>query len=112
MSIHPAQDPRLTFDFADRLRKALRMSNVSVQDMADSLEVSRNAVSNWINGRNMPRSRDLARFALKTGFPREWLETGRVSPNTGPEADNFPNERIGNLQPTSIAPITPLRRAA
>lgn len=52
------------------------MSGVGVQEMATHLRVDRNTVSNWINGRANPRDRDLRDFALRTGFPAEWLETG------------------------------------
>lgn len=86
MSMQPEFDPRFSFDMADRLRRALRLSDVSVQDMADELEVSRNTVSNWINGRNIPRRRDLTAFALRTGFPRTWLEYGDAhSEGNGPD---------------------------
>lgn len=76
MTIQHASDNRLAFDMADRLRRALRISGVSVQEMADELDVSRNTVSNWINGRGEPRRRDLRDFAMKTGFPMEWLRDG------------------------------------
>lgn len=78
MTLTPTTDRRFDFDAADRLRKALRESDVSVQEMADYLEVSRNSVSAWINGRNYPRRRDLAAFARKTGYPIEWLRGGDI----------------------------------
>lgn len=46
--------PDLGFDLADRMRKALRVSGVTVQQMADYLGVSRNTVSTWINGHIVP----------------------------------------------------------
>lgn len=92
-------DPRFEFDEADRLRRALRVSGVGVQEMAEYLEVSRDSVSNWINGRNRPRSRDLRAFAAKTGFPVAWLREGR------PEQDS-------NLQPTDYKAVVPRRTAA
>jgi len=51
--------------------------------MADYLEVDRNTVGNWINGKAWPRDRDLKQFALKTGFPVHWLLTGEFSHNGG-----------------------------
>jgi transcriptional regulator with XRE-family HTH domain len=100
MSIaHGSQRPELVFDLADRMRKALRTSDLSVQEIADSLEVSRNAVSAWINGRNKPRRRDLRDFALRTGVPLGWLETG----NPGP-SDDDPGS--GTVHPPGLEPGT------
>ena len=58
------------------MRRALRVSGVSVQDMAMHLRVTRNTIGNWINGRSEPRPRDLDDFALKTGVPAKWITTG------------------------------------
>ena len=77
------RDERLEFDRSDRIRRALRVSGVSVQEMADHLEVSRNTVSNWINGHSSPRPRDLRALALRTGFPFSWLETGEAPHDGG-----------------------------
>lgn len=74
--MQPSTDERLAFDQADRLRRALRISGIGVEEMAKHLEVSPNTVSNWINGRNAPRDRDLRQFALRTGFPITWLRDG------------------------------------
>lgn len=69
----------LEFDKADRMRRALRVSGVSVQEMAEFLRVSRNTIGNWINGRAEPRPRDLIDFADKTGVPVSWIETGSIA---------------------------------
>jgi transcriptional regulator with XRE-family HTH domain len=83
--MQPAADPRFDFDQADRLRRALRVSGISVQEMAEELQVSRNSVTNWINGHNSPRRRDLVGFAFKTGYPVKWLENGEgFDPNMPP----------------------------
>lgn len=73
-------DAKYGMDLADRMTKALRYSNVGVMEMADYLEVSRNAVSSWINGRNQPRRRDLRAFAMRTGYPIAWFEKGKCTP--------------------------------
>lgn len=64
------------FDLADRMRKALRHSGIGVQEIADALEIDRNTVGNWINGRTSPRRRDLKAFARMTNVPASWLESG------------------------------------
>lgn len=67
---------RFEFDLADRLRKSLRVSGVPVHDMASELGVSRNTVSNWINGRGRPSPSQLTVWGAITDCPACWLETG------------------------------------
>lgn len=67
---------RFEFDLADRLRKSLRVSGVSVGAMARALGVSRNTVSNWINGRGRPHEEQVVVWAGITDAPASWLESG------------------------------------
>ena len=62
----------------DRLRKSLDHVEMSVQEMADYLEVSRNTVGNYISGRRPIPGAMLKLWALRTGVPRVWLETGET----------------------------------
>lgn len=71
---------RFEFDLADRLRKSLRVSGVSVGSMAESLGVSRNTVSNWINGRGRPCEDQVTIWAAITDAPANWIETGELPP--------------------------------
>ena len=64
------------FDRADRMRKALRVSGTGVQEIAEYLGVARNTVSTWINGRIEPSIQTVRLWALRTGVPYEWLQTG------------------------------------
>lgn len=67
-----------TWTLGDRLAKALDISNVTVQEMADELGVSRTTVSNYMHGRTHP-SRSVGRiWALRTGVPFAWLITGNT----------------------------------
>lgn len=86
MSLQTVTDPRFVLDFSDRLALAQRRSGMSVQELAERIEVHRNTIGAWINGRARPRSRDLKAFALATGYPVEWLETG-MAPSDGDGAD-------------------------
>ncbi|MGO3021921.1 MAG: helix-turn-helix domain-containing protein [Brevibacterium sp.] len=94
----------LEFNQADRMTKSLSVSGVSVQAMADTLGVSRNTVSNWINGRTQPQRRtDLATWAMRTGVPIEWIETGELKnpPEPGgPRGDDGCATRDSNPQPS------------
>ena len=64
------------WDLADRLAKALRVANMSVQEMADYLDVHRNTVSAWINGRTPPSTQSIRLWAIRTNVPYEWLIEG------------------------------------
>lgn len=75
------------WDIADRMRKALRTSGHTVQDMADYLDVSRGTVSTWINGRIPPSTQTVRLWALRTGVPYEWLAHG-VIPDALPRVDS------------------------
>jgi transcriptional regulator with XRE-family HTH domain len=110
-------DP-LEWDMADRMRKALRVSELGVQEIAESLEVSRNAVSAWINGRNTPRDRDVKMFAMRTGVDYDWLRFGASvhPPGLEPGTHCFAHgvciycgERD---DPTYLAPVTRLPQRA
>ena len=79
MSIaHEGALSRLAFDKSDRLSKALKLGKVSSNEMAAHLDVSRTTISNYINGRTEPKRSQIRDWALRTGVPMEWLETGEV----------------------------------
>lgn len=82
-----ATNPRLDFDQADRLRKALRFADVSVQEMADHLGLSRNSVGRYINGHIEPDLRTLRLWAMKTGAPLDWLQYGDEGPTSTSSSD-------------------------
>ena len=85
--IDPSALPAVpAFDLADRMRKALRESDVSVQEMAEYLEVGRNTVSRWINGHIEPSGAVVRLWALRTGVPYSWLRDGTTNPRQdGPD---------------------------
>lgn len=68
------------FYLADRLRKSLRVVGLGVSDMAQALGVSRNTVSNWINGRARPGSTQLSLWAIYADAPLDWLKSGEAPP--------------------------------
>lgn len=61
------------WDIADRMRKALRQADVGPQEMAGYLDVTRQSVGNWINGRIEPSVQTLRLWALRTGVSYDWL---------------------------------------
>lgn len=82
----------------DRLHKSLRVSGKDVQGLAAELGVHRNTLSRYLSGRGKPDRRTLIAWALATGVPLRWLETG-VFP--GPDDDGgLWAPRGSNPQPT------------
>lgn len=62
------------FDLADYMTKALRLSGLSVSEMAEQLGVTRETVGRWINGRGEPKRGALIAWAAITGVDLAWLE--------------------------------------
>lgn len=75
----------LRFDLADRMRKSLRIADLGVAEIAEYLGVSRNTVSTWINGRITPSIQTQRLWAIRTGVPFGWLQTGEDPSLGGPD---------------------------
>ena len=97
-----------------RLQRSLSWADVSVQEMADELGVSRGTISRWCNDHNRPRRSDLRLWALRTGVPLDWLLYGdeglpRVDSNHQPTGMWY--ESPGTVEIAAMAkPIGELRR--
>lgn len=74
----------LEFDEPDRIRKALRLSGLSVGEMAEYLGVKPETCSRYINGRAKIPLQTMRLWALRTGVPFEWLKTGKIPRPNGP----------------------------
>lgn len=93
------------FDLADRMRKALRSSEVGVMEMADYLGVARNTISNWINGHVAPSKQSLRLWAMRTGVSFEWLQTGENPHQAVPDEGAVMLPRLdSNQQPAGYKP--------
>lgn len=79
----PRTNDELAMDLADRLNKSLRLSGISVQEMAQYLEVHRSTISTWLSGKNKPSPATLRLWAMRTNVPYQWL---RDEPDSKPEA--------------------------
>lgn len=64
----------------DRMRKALESAGVSIGDMAEYLGVSRGTVSTWLHDKFTPGRQTMRLWAIRTGAPLEWLESGSLEP--------------------------------
>lgn len=81
------------FQLGDRMALALRSAGHSVQDAADYFGRTRGTIGNWINNRVQPSLADQRLWAMWTGVPLMWLQTG-VAPHPEPsgEIDNVTRE--------------------
>jgi transcriptional regulator with XRE-family HTH domain len=87
------------WDLADAMRKSLRgMPQLSVEEIARQLGVSRNSVGNWLSGRVEPNGATLIAWAQLTAVPYRWLVARKNSVNplrgrfTDAEMERFRNE--------------------
>lgn len=95
MSEQPAFVFRFEMDMADRIRKALRVADVSVQEIAEVVGINRNSVSAWINGRGKPSEAHMTKIAMRTGAPKQWLLTGELNEGSpSPSGDGLPVESL------------------
>ena len=73
-----------SFGLEWRLKLALDYAGMTVQEMADYLEVSRQTMSRWLSGKGPIKRHILLSWALRTGVSMVWLETGEApSPDDG-----------------------------
>ncbi len=64
----------------DRMKKSLRVSGMSRDDMAEYLGVAPATVSTWMNDHIHPSTQTQRLWALKTGARYEWLKSGKYTP--------------------------------
>jgi transcriptional regulator with XRE-family HTH domain len=68
-----------SWDLADRMGKALRVSELTAATMAEYLDVHRNTISGYLHGHHVPQRSVLILWAMRTGVPLHWLLTGQQS---------------------------------
>lgn len=69
----------------DRLRKARTLTGMTTRAFAEQIGVSPQTVSNAENDHHNVRKIVINAWALATGVPAEWLETGKVPRPDGPD---------------------------
>lgn len=99
------------FTQGDRLRKARELTGLNTRDFADRLGVSPMTVNSAENDRRAVRTITLRAWAMATGVPVEWLETGAEP--TGPDGPGGATWAPwdSNPQPTDYV-HSPLRAVA
>lgn len=93
-------DPRLLeFNQSDRMDKALRLSGVTGREMADYLGITPSTVSRYINGKADVPLQTLRLWALRTGVPFRWLQTGETPAGPRPDGGEMLPLLDSNQQP-------------
>ena len=72
----------LAENLVDRMHRAMRISDMSTQELADKMGVHRNSVRNYLTGRRQP-NRPAHCLGFATGVPLTWLETGHINGDPG-----------------------------
>ena len=86
------------FTQGDRLRKARELTGLDMGEFARALGVSRTTVGNAELDRVKPRRLLLQAWALCTGVPLVWLETGEA-PRPGDPVEGLRVVRHQGLEP-------------
>ena len=92
-----------TFTVGDRLKKARELAGYEQGDFAELIGVSKSTVSNHERDITRPKVIVLRAWAMATGVPMEWLETGKeppAGPPSGPDESNGWAPWGSNPQPT------------
>jgi len=107
-----------TWTQGDRLRKARENAGLSQHELADMIGVSRATVSNAEVGvgKKGPLAITVRAWALATGVPVEWIETGRAASDPGSGGQSPSGRRLSDtelMQYRSRLVVTPaVKRAA
>ncbi|MBU9866784.1 helix-turn-helix domain-containing protein [Rahnella aceris] len=58
---------------SERIRRLLAANNWSQSELAKMLDVSPQAVQQWVKGKSAPRGTSLTKLAKVTGLPEHWF---------------------------------------
>lgn len=89
------------FQLGDRMAIALRDAGHSVNEAAAYLGVNRHTVSRWLTGTTQPPLTVLRLWAIWTGTPLAWIQTGTAPDPSG--GDNQPGTVTGCLSLRLVA---------
>lgn len=102
-----------------RLRRALDHADMTAEQMADELSVSRQTMSRWMHDRGgPPKPIYLRQWALRCNVSVQWLETGMTTGPTpkggraGPRKARKLPRLDSNQEPTDYRRLVPLARAS
>ncbi len=87
-----------------RMQRALAHAGITVNEIADALDVSRGTISRWMNDKGAPpRPIYIREWALRTGVPYAWLTGG---PNDWAAASAQVSDRSRTASTLTGLPLT------
>lgn len=101
MAAHHAIGEIPSFTRGDRLRKARQLTGLTTREFADEIGVSQKSVTDAEGDRVTPRRITLMAYAMRTGVPIEWLETGQAP--TMPSGPEGYTTRDSNPEPADLS---------
>ena len=110
MSTQPFDSGRVPeWTRGDYLRKARVAAGMSVKDLAAATGISEKTINNYEADRHAPRRPSLMAWALATGVPLSWIESGQSPTDDQPPT---PPNGGGRLTPSDdLARLTASKRA-
>lgn len=100
MTTAPYEGPVPTFTQGDRLRKARELTGMKQREFGELIGVSHQTVTNAEKQHRSVRKITLNAWAMATGVPLEWLETGKA-PRQKPGGDAC-GIRDSNPEPADV----------
>jgi transcriptional regulator with XRE-family HTH domain len=95
-----------SWSLGDRLAKARKVADVTAQQLAADIGISRDSVRRYEADDFTPKAHVLMAWALRCGVPYVWLATGETPPNNPEGGVDLPDSSFPCM-PTD-APIIPL----
>lgn len=87
----------LAFHKGDWMRKALEYAGLSSKDMAEYLDVTPATVSRWLNAKAPVGTQTLRLWALRTGVPISYLQTGINPEDPDPQTEDYQGDVSGQI---------------
>ena len=86
---------------ADKIHEARKRAGLSQEELADRLDVTRQAVSKWETGKSVPDTENIRRMTVVLAVSADYfLGSGSTEAGGGPEAGTAGAEAAGNPGPS------------
>lgn len=97
-------------DLRDRLNLLLSREGITQRELADAIDVSRQAVQFWCSGRSVPKGANLMKLCSHFGVSPEWLRDG-VEAQEGERIAQAPVPEEGDEIPEGYVAVPEYRLA-
>lgn len=90
------------FTLGDRLRKARELTGLGVREFAAEIGVSHGTITNAESDRRTVRPITIKAYAMRTGVPVEWLETGIAPTQPTPDGGKEWSGAVAGQKPAGF----------